>query len=165
MIAKNEAAYLQPAWRHGRAPPAEYLWGRIRLTASILGLSRQPIDAYLGVARPDNFGRPIEFTAATTRPDYSTVRRPQRPTIPLDYQWPYLLAVGLPEFLWRRRPGRPAAAAGDHDRQWVNIVVDFFFAPASSYTYAELDVPLTIVLGAVGDRRARGARAAPSPPQ
>ena len=30
---------------------------------------------------------------------------------------------------------------------WRNIAVDFFVAPASSYTYAQLDVPLAVVFG------------------
>jgi hypothetical protein len=29
---------------------------------------------------------------------------------------------------------------------WANLVVDFFFAPASSYRYADLNPPLVMVL-------------------
>ena len=68
--------------------------------------------------------------------------------IPLDYHWPYLLAsVGFTWFLWRRRPGDRPLLLAIAIAQWMNIAVDFFVAPASSYTYAQLDVPLAMVLG------------------
>jgi hypothetical protein len=162
-VARAEAAQLQPAWRHAiRRHPWQYLWGRIRLVASQLGFSHNPTNAFYGIA-PGNFGRPIAFIHGYNAAQ-SVIEDFVGPgsTIPLDYHWPYLLvSIGLLAFLWRRRPGDRPLLVAIAVAQWMNIAVDFFVAPAGSYTYAELDVPLAMVLAlwSIAAARSRPATA------
>jgi hypothetical protein len=148
--ARREASELRSAWRRAvLAHPDDYLWTRLRLTAGIVGLSQYPTNAFYGLLEPTNYGRPMQhWTGVRWAAD--VIRPFVGPTasIPLDIHWPYLLvSIGLLVFLWRRRPSDRPLLLAIAISQWANLIVDFLFAPAASYSYLDLSPPLTLVLG------------------
>src|SRR5262249_55495048 len=123
-IAAEEAGFLAPAWRHAiEHHPLEYLWGRIKMTASTLGLTRHPTNAFYGFAPPDNFGRPLAFTRGYDHAaDYLKVFVGPAADIPLDYHWMYLLAsIVFTVLLWRWRPGDRPVLLAISIAIWMNL--------------------------------------------
>lgn len=148
-LAAAEARLLREAWWNAVSEhPFAYLRARARLLGSQLGLSRPPMDAYVGMTEPSNFGHPLEFSrgydAATS---YITTFVSPHATIPLDRAWIYLLvATGSAVFLLRRRPAAWLPIIVMVAAVWVNIGVLAFFSMSAGFRYVALLVPVALVL-------------------
>jgi hypothetical protein len=146
--ANEESKLLRHAWvdavtRH----PFDYLWGRIRLAGSQLGLVHRPTDAFLGlIDNPNNFGHPMTFSqgydaAAAVVPRFVG----PDPWIPLDLPWTYLLVlVACTVVLWRRV--RSAMAVAMTSAILLNILAMGVLAVASAFRYTNLGVPVACIL-------------------
>jgi hypothetical protein len=146
-IAKREAGILKRGWLEAvTSHPFDYLWGRVRLAASQLGLVRHPTDAFLPFVDPSNFGHPMTFSRGYDAAA-SVLGRwvGQDPWVGLDYTWMYLFAaIVLTVALWRR--SRSAFAVATTTALALNVIVMGFVAVASSFRYSNLAVPVALIL-------------------
>jgi hypothetical protein len=146
-IAKQEADVLQEAWLDAiTAHPLEYLWGRVKLTGSQLGLMDRPTDAFIGLLDPNNFGHPMVFSrgydeAAQVLPKFVG----PDPWVPLDLPWTHLLvAIACTAVLWRR--ARSFLAVGMTIALLLNICIMAALAVAAVFRYTNLGVPVAMIL-------------------
>jgi hypothetical protein len=171
-IARDEVELLKPAWFNAVIEhPFDYLWARVRLTGSQLGIVHRPLDAGPATqADPTNLGRPLEFAHG-----YDTSREVEKvfvgsgSTIPLDMPWLWqaLVLILAAAILRRERTLRTAAGATALLLALASLLNLFgvgLTAPASAFRYLLLNLPSAVILLAIwaADAKLRRPRRAPA---
>jgi hypothetical protein len=149
-LAAGEEDLLRDAWWDAVSDePGIYLRNRLHLTLAQLGLVDRPLDGYLGLVEPTNFGDPPVLSRGyLAANDYITFFVGPKAAVPTDTAWPYVLAASVfGAMLWRRRDRSRVPAAVMVATLWVNIAVMFVIAVAAAFRYMSSAVPICLLTG------------------
>ncbi len=147
-----ETELLRDAWAAAIVDePVAYVSNRARLMLSQLGISGRPLDGYMPMIGPDNYGHPLQFERGyRAASSYIDLFVGPTSVLPLDLAWIYLVAgtVSGVCLIRRLRPSLLPVVVMLAS-VWFGLASLAFTAMASSFRYMALVLPISFSLTSV----------------